>query len=140
MTLLPRLAAVVLVAGLAGSAAAQLPFPLPGQPDPDLSKRPRCTRDYLKSVEQQITTLDKFRSAGPEAVGQVCSLIEMGSYWLGAELPDNWRKQLKDTLGFDVDLRYIKTQCRVGQGNLDRELMTQLGYLKSELVRCNDTI
>jgi hypothetical protein len=140
MTLLPRLAAVVLVAGLAGSAAAQLPFPLPGQPDPDLSKRPRCTRDYLKSVEQQITTLDKFRSAGPEAVGQVCSLIEMGSYWLGGELPDNWRKQLKDTLGFDVDLRYIKTQCRVGQGNLDRELMTQLGYLKSELVRCNDTI
>ena len=50
------------------------------------------------------------------------------------------RKQLKDMLGVDVDLRYIKTQCRVGQGNLDRELMTRLSFLKSELVRCNDTI
>jgi hypothetical protein len=140
MALFPRLAAVIVLAGLAGSAAAQLPFPLPGQPDSDLSKRPQCTRDYLQSVEQQIVALDKIRSAGPEAVGQICSLIEMGSYWLGGELPDNVRKQLKDSFGFDIDLRYITIQCRVSQGNLDRELMTQLGFLKSELVRCNDTI
>ena len=92
-----------------------------------MSKRPQCTKDYVKSVDQQITTLDKFRSAGPEAVGQLCSLIELGSDWLGGELPDSTRKQLKDMLGVDVDLRYIKTQCRVGQGNLDRELMTRLG-------------
>jgi hypothetical protein len=64
----------------------------------------------------------------------------MGSNWLGGELSDATRKQLKDTLGFDIDLRFIRTQCRVSQGNLDRELMTQIGYLKSELVRCNDTI
>lgn len=140
MTFLPRLASLVVVLGLAGSAAAQLPFPLPGQPDADMSKRPQCTRDYLKSVDQQITMLEKFRSAGPEAVGQLCSLIELGSDWLGGELPDSTRKQLKDMLGVDVDLRYIKMQCRVGQGNLDRELMTRLGFLKSELVRCNDTI
>jgi hypothetical protein len=73
-------------------------------------------------------------------VGQVCSLIEMGSDWLGGELPEGVRKQLKDVLGVDIDLRFIKTQCRVGQGNLDRELLSQLGFLKSELVRCNDTI
>ena len=140
MTLPSRIAAAILCATLAGSAAAQLPFPLPGQPEPDLSKRPQCTRDYLKSVEQQIAMLDKFRSAGPEAVGQVCSLIEMGSSWLGGELPESTRKQLKDSFGFDIDMRYIKTQCRVSQGNLDRELMTQIGFLKSERVRCNDTI
>jgi hypothetical protein len=140
MTLLARLAGLVLVLGLAGSAAAQLPFPLPGEPTPDMSKRQQCTKDYLKSVDQQITMLEKFRSAGPEAVGQLCSLIELGSDWLGGELPDSTRKQLKDMLGVDVDLRYIKTQCRVGQGNLDRELLTRLGFLKSELVRCNDTI
>src|SRR5687768_8968529 len=81
MTLLPRLAGLVLVLGLAGTAAAQLPFPLPGEPTPDMSKRPQCTKDYLKSVDQQITMLDKFRSAGPEAVGQLCSLIELGSDW-----------------------------------------------------------
>lgn len=140
MTFLPRLASLALLLGLAGSAAAQLPFPLPGQPNPDMSKRPQCTRDYLKSVDQQITMLEKFRSAGPDAVGQLCSLIELGSDWLGGELPDSTRKQLKDMLGIDVDLRYIKTQCRVGQGNLDRELLTRLGFLKSEFVRCNDTI
>jgi hypothetical protein len=140
MPLLSRITAAVLLVGLAGSAAAQLPFPLPGQPDPDYSKRPQCTRDYLKSVEQQIAVLDKVRSAGPEAVGQICSLIETGSDWLGGELSDSMRKQLKESLGFDIDLRYIRTQCRVSQGNLDRELVTQLGFLRSELVRCNDTI
>jgi hypothetical protein len=31
-------------------------------------------------------------------------------------------------------------QCRVGQGNLEREFMTEIGRLKSELLRCNDTI
>jgi hypothetical protein len=140
MTLLSRVAAVVVLVGLAGSAAAQLPFPLPGQPDTDFSKRPQCTKDYLKSVQQQITVLDTVRSAGPEAVGQICSLIETGSAWFGGELPDSMRKQLKDSFGVDIDLRYIRTQCRVSQGNLDRELVTQLGFLRSELVRCNDTI
>jgi hypothetical protein len=140
MTLLSRTAAAALLAALTGSAAAQLPFPLPGQPEPDLSKRPQCTTDYRKSVEQQIVMLDKLRATGPEAVGQICTLIEMGSDWLGGELSDGTRKQLKETFGFDIDLRFIRAQCRVGQGNLDRELMTQQGYLKSELVRCNDTI
>ena len=140
MMLLSRLASLVVVLGLAGTAAAQMPFPLPGEPIPDMSKRPQCSRDYLKSVDQQITALESFRSAGPEAVGQLCSLIELGSDWLGGELPDSTRKQIKDMLGVDIDLRYIKTQCRVGQGNLDRELMTRLGFLRSERVRCNDTI
>ena len=140
MTVLPRVAIVVMLTALAGAAAAQLPFPLPGQPEQDYSKRPQCTRDYVKSVEQQIAVLDKIRSAGPETIGQLCSLIEMGSSWFGGELSDSTRKQLKDSFGFDIDLRYIRTQCRVSQGNLDRELITQLGYLRSELIRCNDTI
>jgi hypothetical protein len=139
MTLVSRLGLLMLAAGLAGSAA-QMPFPLPGQPEPDLSKRPQCTSDYRKSVEQQLVMLDKLRAAGPETIGQICSFIEMGSDWLGGELPDGVRRQLKDTFGFDIDLRFLRTQCRVSQGNLDRELMTQQGYLKSELVRCNDFI
>jgi hypothetical protein len=140
MQSLSRVAFGVVLLGLAGSAAAQLPFPLPGPPDQDMSKRPQCTKDYVKSVEQQIAALDKFRTAAPETVGQICSLIEKGSDWLGGELPDGMRKQLKDSLGFDIDLRSIRAQCRMSQGNLDRDLMTQLGFLKSELVRCNDTI
>jgi hypothetical protein len=140
MVFAPRFAALVVAVGLAGSASAQLPLPFPGDPNPDMTKRPQCTQDYLKSVEQQITALEKFRSTGPEAVGQVCALIELGSDWLGGDLPESARKQLKDTLGVDIDLRYIRTQCRVSQGNLDRELLTRLGYLRSELVRCNDTI
>jgi len=39
----------------------------------------------------------------------------------------------------DIDLRFIKTQCRGEQGNLDGS-HEQIGFLKSELVRCNDTI
>jgi hypothetical protein len=140
MTLMSRFAILLCALATAGSAAAQLPFPMPGQPEPDMSKPQQCTKAYLKSVEQQISVLEKLRSAGPETVGQLCSLIELGSDWLGGELPESTRKQLRDTLGFDIDLRLIKTQCRVGQGNLDRELTTRMGYLKAELVRCNDTI
>lgn len=140
MKYLIRGAAIAVAIGLVGVAQAQLPFPLPGEPPPDISKRPQCTKDYVSSVHKQITGLETLRTAGPDTVGYVCSLIEMGSNWLGGELSDATRKQLKDSLGFDVDLRFIRTQCRVSQGNLDRELMTQIGYLKAELVRCNDTI
>jgi hypothetical protein len=59
---------------------------------------------------------------------------------MGGELPDTVRAQIKSLLGVDVDLRFIKTQCRVSQGNLDRELITQLGTLHAELLRCSDTI
>ena len=134
------LTAITLALALAGAASAQLPLPLPGDPNPDITKHPQCTKDYLQSVDQQIQMLEKLRSAGPEAVGQVCSLIELGSQWLGGELPESTRQQLKEKFGFDIDLRYIRTQCRVSQGNLDRELMTRVGQLKAELVRCNDTI
>ena len=135
-----HVAILLLAAGLGGPAQAQLPFPFPGQPEPDLSKRQQCTSAYVRSVERQVAAMQKLRAAGPEAVGQVCTLIEMGRAWLGGELPDSTRRQLRDLLGFDIDLRLIAAQCRQGQGDLDRELMSQLGFLRSELVRCNDTI
>ena len=102
--------------------------------------KPQCNKDYLKGVQQQLDVMEKLRASGPEFVGQICTLIEGGSALIGGELPDSLRQQLKTTLGFDVDLRFIKTQCRVGQGNLEREFMTEIGRLKSELLRCNDTI
>jgi hypothetical protein len=132
-------AALALIAAL-GTARAELPFPLPGQPGPDLSKRPQCTGAYVRSVEQQVAAMQKLRSAGPEAVDRLCTLIGLGSAWLGGELPDATRKQLKEMLGFDVDLARMAAQCRVGQGHLERELIGRLGFLRSELVRCNDTI
>jgi hypothetical protein len=130
---------LVVAAGLASPAGAQMPFPF-GAPKPDMTKRPQCTKEYVKSVEKQIEAMEKLRASGPEFVGQICSLIEGGSALLGDELPDSVRQQIKGLLGVDVDLRFIKTQCRVSQGNLDREVMTEIGYLKSELERCNDTI
>jgi hypothetical protein len=133
-----RLARVVLLAALAGPATAQLPFSTPPLPESGLRKS--CTKDYLQSLEKQVTVVEKMRTAGPQFVGQICHMIESGSALLGGELPDSTRQQLKGLLGFDVDLRFIKAQCRVGQGNLDRELTTQLGFLKSEIVRCNDSI
>ena len=140
MKFLPSMAIVMLVAGLSGTAVAQLPFPFGGQPQPELGKMPKCTKDYVKSVETQIVAMEKLRASGPELVGQICTLIESGSAIMGGELPDSVRQQLKGMLGVDIDLRFIKTQCRVGQGNLDRELMSQIGFLKAELVRCGDTI
>ena len=129
---------LLLAAGVAGTATAQLPFGAP--PLPESGVRRQCTKDYLKSLEAQVTVMEKMRTAGPEFVGEICSMIESGSALLGGELSDNARRQLKDWLGFDIDLRFIKTQCRIGQGNLDRELTTQLGFLKSEIIRCNDSI
>lgn len=122
--------------GCCGVAHAQSPF---GTPRPEGGKRPECTREYRQNLDLQVAALEKFRTSGPEMVGQVCSLIEQGSDWLGGELSDTTRQRIKGLLGIDIDLRFIKTQCRVGQGNLDRELMTELGYLKSEQLRCNDT-
>ena len=133
-------AALVLAAAVCGTARAEPPFPLPGQPGPDFSNRPQCTSTYVRSVERQVAAMQKLRTAGPEAVDQLCTLIELGSAWLGGELPDETRKQLKDMLGFDVDLARIAAECRAGQGNLERELIGRLGYLRAELVRCNDTI
>jgi len=128
----------LLLAPLAGPATAQLPFG--PAPLPESGVRPQCTKDYRASLEAQISVVEKMRNAGPEFVGEICSVIEQGSALLGGELPDSVRQQLKGLLGFDVDLRFIKTQCRIGQGNLDRELRTQLGFLKAESVRCNDSI
>jgi hypothetical protein len=140
MKLLPTIAALAVAAGLAGSAAAQMPFPFGGPQMPEPGKAPKCTKEYVNSVEAQVAAMEKLRASGPEFVGQVCSLIEAGSAIIGGELSDSTRQQLKSMLGFDVDLRFIKTQCRVSQGNLDREVMTHIGFLKSELMRCNDTI
>src|SRR5581483_1709981 len=140
MKMLPAVAMLALAAGLAGPATAQMPSPFGGPQIPEPGKLAKCTKDYVKSVEQQIAVMEKLRTSGPELVGQVCTLIEAGSAIVGGELPDSTRQQLKGLLGFDVDLRFIKTQCRVSQGNLDREVMTHIGFLKSELVRCTDTI
>src|SRR3954471_992490 len=140
MKFLPTMVIVALAAGLSGSATAQMPFPFGGPQVPEPGKMAKCTKDYLKSVEAQIAAMEKLRASGPELVGQICTLIESGSALLGGELPDSVRQQLKGLLGVDVDLRFIKTQCRVGQGNLDREVMSQIGFLKAELVRCGDTI
>src|SRR5436190_16993000 len=138
MKFLPSMAILALVAGLSGAAVAQIPFPFGGPPDP--GKMEKCTKEYVKSVEAQIAGMEKLRASGPEFVGQICTLIESGSAIVGGELPDGVRQQLKGLLGVDIDLRFIKTQCRVGQGNLDREVMSQIGFLRAELVRCNDTI
>ena len=142
MKFLPTMAMVTIVAGLAGSAAAQMPFPFggPPAPEPEPGKMVKCTKEYVKSVEAQIAGMEKLRASGPEFVGQICTLIESGSAIVGGELPDSMRQQLKGMLGVDIDLRFIKTQCRVSQGNLDREVMSQIGFLKSELSRCNDSI
>jgi hypothetical protein len=120
-----------------GTVRAQLPFP--GEPEPDFGKRPQCTGAYVRSIEEQAAAMEKLRTAGPETVGQLCTLIEAGRAWLGGDLPEETRRRLKEMLGFDVDLARMAAQCRVGQGDLERELMTRLGYLRSELLRC-DTI
>jgi hypothetical protein len=140
MRVLPTAAILAAVAGLAGAAAAQVPFPFGGPQVPELGKLAQCTKDYVKSVEGQIASMEKLRASGPEFVGKVCTLIETGSAIVGGELPDGVRQQLKGLLGVDVDLRFIKTQCRVSQGNLDREVMSQIGFLKSELLRCDGSI
>src|SRR5262245_51396677 len=140
MKVLPTLAMLTLAAGLAGTAWAQMPLPFGGTPTPEPGKMPQCTKEYVKSLKTQIEGMEKLRASGPEFVGQICTLIESGSAIVGGELPDSVRQQLKGMLGFDIDLRFIRTQCRVSQGNLDREVMSQIGFLKAELLRCDGSI
>ena len=110
-------------------------------PKEDMTKRPQCTKDYRSTIDMQISAMEKLRHAGPELVGDVCKLIESGSAMVGGELSDQTRARIKSLIGIDIDLPFITKQCRLGQGNLDRELMTELGYLKSEQQRCSaDTI
>jgi hypothetical protein len=129
---------VALAASLGISAYAQMPLPF--GPEPNLSKRPQCTRDYVQSVRRLGDALEKLRTAGPEAVGQVCTMIEMGSTLFGGKLPDALRQELRNLLGHDVDLERLKTQCRAGQDGIARELTDGLARLKAELARCDDTI
>jgi hypothetical protein len=129
---------VALAAGLGAAAQAQLPFP--SEPGPDFSRPPQCSRDYVRSVETLVTALEKLRTAGPEAVGRLCTLVEMGRAWLGGELPEDVRRELRGMLGVDVDLERITQQCRAGQGGIEQELTGKLRQLRAELVRCDDTI
>jgi hypothetical protein len=94
----------------------------------------------VQSVRRLEETLEKLRTAGPEAVGRVCTMIEMGSILLGGKLPDGIRQELRTLLGHDVDLERIMAQCRAGQDAVEREIAASLGRARSELVRCSDTI
>jgi hypothetical protein len=129
---------VALTAALGTAAQAQLPSP--SEPEPGFGRRAQCSRDYVRSVEMLVTVLEKLRTSGPEAVGRLCTLMEMGSAWMGGELPEDVRKELRGRLGVDVDLKRITEQCRAGQGGIDRELADKLRQLRAELVRCDDTI
>jgi hypothetical protein len=129
---------LLLLTCISGAASAQLPLPLPGEPE--LLKKPECSRAYVRSVEDEISGMEKLRASGPALVGHICALIETGSALVGGELSEGARQKIKGLLGVDVDLRFITMQCRVSQGNLDREMMSRIGYLKSELLRCDGTI
>src|SRR5215510_15803915 len=99
MRVLPSMAILAVLIGLSGTAAAQLPFPFGGPPQPELGKAPKCTKEYVKSTEEQIAAMQKLRASGPEFVGQACTVIESGSAIVGGELPDSMRQQLKGLLG-----------------------------------------
>jgi hypothetical protein len=115
-------AALLLAAAVGGTAHADEPYRVQGEPD--LGLRPPCTAAYVRSLERQAAALQHLRQTGPEAMDRLCSLIELGSA----------------LLGLDADVRRVTRECRIGQGNLERELIGRLGWLRSELVRCNDTI
>ena len=67
MKFLTTMAALTVVAGLAGSAAAQMPFPFGGTPMPEPGKSPKCTKDYVKSVETQVAAMEKLRASAPSS-------------------------------------------------------------------------
>lgn len=133
-----RILAFALTIGLSATAQAQLPFPF--GPEPDFSRRPQCSRDYVRSVETLASALEKLRAAGPDAVGRLCALVDAGRAWLGGELPEDVRRELRGLLGVDVDLERIAQQCRAGQNGIERELADKLRQLRAELIRCDDTI
>jgi hypothetical protein len=129
---------VALVAGHPAGTQAQLPYPL--VPEPGLNGRPQCNRDYVRSVQTLVTGLEKLQTAGPETVGQLCALIEMGNAWLGGNLSEEARRELRDMLGVDVDLEMLTSQCRAGRDNIAKEISLKLRQLRAELARCDDTI
>ncbi len=133
-----RILVFALTIGLSATAQAQLPFPF--ELEPDFSRRPQCSRDYVRSVKTLASALEKLRAAGPDAVGRLCALVEAGRAWLGGELPEDVRRELRGLLGVDVDLERVTQQCRAGQNGIERELADKLRQLRAELIRCDDTI
>jgi hypothetical protein len=133
-----QISITALAMSLGAAAHAQRPFPFDSEPD--FSRRAQCSRDYVRSVEQLVTALEKLRTSGPETVGRLCTLVEMGSAWLGGELPEDLRKELRSLLGFDVDLKRMTEQCRAGQDGLAHDLAGKIRELRAELVRCDETI
>jgi hypothetical protein len=131
----PLFVALALVHGLGTVAYAQLPFPF-GQPD--FSIHPQCTRERTRLLEQQAEALEKLRSQGPEAMGRLCTLIGMGSAWLGRD--PEMRGKLRELLGVDIDLERAEQQCRAGQDHIAQELTTIIARLRTEILRCDDTI
>jgi hypothetical protein len=128
-----HIAAALLGLALGTAAHAQLPF----QPEPGFNDRPQCTKHYVRSVADQVAFLEKLQTAGPKAVGRLCSLIEMGDAWLGSEGAEG----LRSWLGLDnVDLERVAAKCRAGQDSVARELRHELARLRLELLRCDDTI
>jgi hypothetical protein len=112
MKLLATMAALTVAACLTGTATAQMPLPFGGTPVPEPGKSPQCTKDYVKSVEAQIAAMEKLRSSGPDFVGQICNLIRSGRCRRRRALDET---STQSVLGVDIDLRFIKTQCRVAR-------------------------
>src|SRR5262245_15671488 len=131
---------VALSLALGAGAAAHAQLPAPFEPEPEPGKLPQCTKDYIQSVRRALEATEKLRAGGPEAVGKVCTMIEMGSAWFGGKLPDALRQELRALFGVDIDLEHLTTQCRSGQEALDRELAASVTRLNAELARCSDTI
>ena len=125
---------LTLTAVLGSAAHAQAPFPFG---EPDLGRRPQCTKERARLLTGQLEALEKLRSQGPEAIGRICTLIGMGSAWLGRD-PEA-RGKLRELLGFDIDLERAETQCRAGQDGIARELADIIARLRAELLRCDDT-
>jgi hypothetical protein len=130
-----RVVILTLAAGLGSTVRAQLPFPFS---EPDLGKRPQCTREYVRHLADQLEALEKLRSQGPAAIGRMCALIGLGSAWLGRD-PEA-RSRLRELLGADIDLERAEAQCRAGQDTIARELTTIIARLRAEQLRCDDAV
>jgi hypothetical protein len=144
---------------------AQMPPPF-GDPGPQLPTREQCTPERRKRTLAQIQAFEKLQSLSRNEADQVCSMIENAedlgkladgrlieqllppeardfAKALGMDFKKMDMRAVLKMIGIDVDsidLRQVKAQCRLTQGEADRMFTSELGRLKRELLMCEDTI
>lgn len=134
---------LTLLLGAASGVAFGQGLPgLPGMPAPPnpVEVKVNCSAKNVKEMERQLEQLETLQSKTPETIGLFCAGIELVAKvmdWKDDEpLPPAINDLAKDILKQDITPRMVKAMCRRAEGEVGRNIRTEIGQLKDKLQTC----